>query len=288
VLALVACCSSPPQPRSATRAGAGPIDEASYIRIGGIEQWVTIRGVDRTNPILLVIHGGPGDAQSALRNTYAIYEKSFTLVQWDQPGAGKTYAKNRAVAPDPDRVERDAIELSQYLLHHLGHQKLVLLGHSWGSHLGIDIVRRRPDLFSTYVGTGQVGSWREAIQVQFDFLLSHARAAGDRATVEKLEAIGKSDPTDANTYFSWWSIRNPYMAASDLAWINSLMTGTLLKTEPAITGLPAQTRSLSRPRPGRGPSMIGRLAGWSRTTDSLRANCSPGASRTRVKRRTNA
>jgi pimeloyl-ACP methyl ester carboxylesterase len=72
----------------------GPIQEATFVRIGGIDQWVTIRGADRRNPVLLILHGGPGDAQSALRNTYGIYERLFIVVQWDQPGAGQTYGKN--------------------------------------------------------------------------------------------------------------------------------------------------------------------------------------------------
>src|SRR6202042_3346126 len=78
-----------------------------------------------------------------------------------------------------------------------------------------------------------VGSWRESIQAQFDFMLAHARAANDQPTVAKLEAIGKPDPDDYNTYFSWWSIRNPYMPPSDLAWFGALPT--LAKTEPELT-----------------------------------------------------
>jgi pimeloyl-ACP methyl ester carboxylesterase len=79
-----------------------------------------------------------------------------------------------------------------------------------------------PELYAALVGTGQVGSFEENIQMQFDFLLAHARAAGDTATVAKLEAIGTPDPTDANAYFSWWSIRNPYVAASDRHFFDTL------------------------------------------------------------------
>src|SRR6202049_555580 len=63
---------------------ATPIQEARFVTLGGIEQWITIRGANRANPVLLVVHGGPGDAQSSLRSTYAVYEKDFTIVQWDQ------------------------------------------------------------------------------------------------------------------------------------------------------------------------------------------------------------
>src|SRR5262249_4869682 len=147
----------------------------------------------------------------------AIYERDFTLVQWDQPGAGRTYTANPKVAPVPDRVVRDGIELAEHLRHRLGKDKIVLLRHSWGTDLGVGMVRRRPDLFSVYVGTGQVGSWRANVTAQFEFLRAHARDAGDRETAAKLDAIGTPDPTDAAQYFSWWSIRNPYLAASDRA-----------------------------------------------------------------------
>src|SRR6476660_3866759 len=94
---------------------ATPIQEERFVTLGGIEQWITIRGANRSNPVLLVVHGGPGDAQSALRSTYAVYEKDFTIVQWDQRGAGRTYGQNPNSPPEPGRVELDGIELAQYL-----------------------------------------------------------------------------------------------------------------------------------------------------------------------------
>jgi len=157
-----------------------PIQEAKYVTLGGIEQWITIRGADRANPVLLLIHGGPGDAQSALRSTYAVYEKDFTIVQWDQRGAGRTYLKNPNSPPVPERVELDGIELAQYLCAYLTKKKILLLGHSWGSHLGVEMVQRRPELFAAYVGTGQVGSWRASVRAQFDFMLAQSRRANDR------------------------------------------------------------------------------------------------------------
>ena len=92
-----------------------PIQEERFVRLGGIEQWITVRGTDRANPVLLLVHGGPGDAQSLLRETYAVYEKEFTIVQWDQRGAAKTYAQNPTSPPEPERVELDGIELAKYL-----------------------------------------------------------------------------------------------------------------------------------------------------------------------------
>src|SRR5438132_13075113 len=159
---------------------ATPIQETRFVTLGGIEQWITIRGANRANPVLLIVHGGPGDAQSSLRSTYSIYEKDFTIVQWDQRGAGKTYARNPNSPPEPERVELDGMELAQYLCNYLEKKKIVLLGHSWGSYLAVGMVQRRPELFAAYVGTGQVGSWRASVQAQFDFMLAKSRTANDR------------------------------------------------------------------------------------------------------------
>jgi hypothetical protein len=61
-----------------------------FVKIGGIYQWVTIRGQDRENPVMLIMHGGPGVATSPLALYTLGWERDFTLVQWDQRGAGKT------------------------------------------------------------------------------------------------------------------------------------------------------------------------------------------------------
>src|SRR5262249_4578961 len=91
-----------------------------------------------------------------------------------------------------------------------------------GSVIGVEMAERRPELFAAYIGTGQVGSWRANVQAQFDFLLAKARAANDRKRVEQLEAIGTPNPNDAEQYFSWWSMRNPYMSPDDSKWFQEL------------------------------------------------------------------
>ena len=225
------------------------IQEERFVRLGGVEQWITIRGSDRANPVLLIVHGGPGDAQSSLRSTYAVYEKDFTIVQWDQRGAGKTYAVNPNSPPEPERVELDGIELAEYLCDYLAKKKVLVLGHSWGSHLAIGMVQRRPDLFAAYIGTGQVGSWRANVQAQFDFLLARARAANDRKRVEQLEAIGKPDPNSAEQYFSWWSMRNPYMARADAKWFEDMIG--MMRSNPDFTEADLRTLRASMEFSGR-------------------------------------
>src|SRR4051795_1885418 len=127
------------------------IDEASYVRVGGIEQWVTIRGQDRVNPVLLFLHGGPGDVTNPWTFVmFSPWETDFTVVQWDQRGAGRTLRKSgTAVAPTMtlDRMAQDGVELTEYLCQHLGKNKIIVVAHSFGTILGLRMVRARPDLF---------------------------------------------------------------------------------------------------------------------------------------------
>src|SRR5215472_5647649 len=109
------------------------IEEAMYVKIGGIDQWIQIRGQDRNNPVLLCLHGGPGATWLPLTALFLQWEKKFTVVQWDQRGAGRTLAKTgRSVADSMsiDRMAQDGIEVSEFLRSHLHKDKIILLGHS--------------------------------------------------------------------------------------------------------------------------------------------------------------
>jgi pimeloyl-ACP methyl ester carboxylesterase len=139
---------------------AGRIDERGYVPIGGIDQWVAIQGENRANPVILYLHGGPGEAQSPFLDTFKPWQRDFTVVNWDQRGAGKTYEKHGGATPDVtlDREVEDAIALTEYVLKKLGKKKLVLVGQSAGSALGLKVAQRRPDLYYAFVGTGQMVS----------------------------------------------------------------------------------------------------------------------------------
>jgi proline iminopeptidase len=217
---LTACVSKPPP------APPKPIAEASFLTIGGIEQWVTLRGEDDRNPVLLLLHGGPGDVQSTFVSAYAPYERDFVLVQWDQRGGGKTFGKLGDKTPDLtlDRQIADGIELADMLNKRFPKQKLILLGHSWGTIIGTGMVQKRPDLFDAYVGAGQVSSWAAIVNHQFDFFLAAARKSGDAATVQRLEAIGRPDPANIQQYFSIAPLMRQNQPAADRAWFASLRT----------------------------------------------------------------
>ena len=137
---------------------SGPIDEQSFVTIGGIEQWVTIHGKDRGNPVILVLHGGPGVTNAPFAPAFIPWRAKFTVVEWDQRGAGRTFGRNGAEKSgilSIDRLTQDGIELAEYLRANLHKDKIVLLGISFGSMIGIKMMETRPELFAAYVGTGQ-------------------------------------------------------------------------------------------------------------------------------------
>ena len=169
------------------------IDEAMYVKIGGIEQWIQIRGQNRANPVLLCVHGGPGGTWIPLTGLFTPWEKDFTVVLWDQRGAGKTLESTGASIAETmsvDRMSQDGIEVAEFLRDHLHQPKIFLLGHSWGSILGIHMAKLRPDLFYAYAGTGQVSDMPRGQRIGYDFVLAKARAAKDRHTAQAFENIG--------------------------------------------------------------------------------------------------
>ena len=200
------------------------VNQQMFVKVGGLEQWISIRGQDRSNPVLLVVHGGPGEAQWPAAEIYKPWEQAFTVVQWDQRGTGHTYGRLGAQTPDVtlDRIAKDGIELATYLRRELGKKKIIVLGHSWGSIVATHMVQIDPDLFAAYVGTGQVSSWAAMVNTQFDLLLAKARKDGDEATIKEFEAIGRPDVTNAHQYFSFSKNIRSLWAPSDQAWLQHL------------------------------------------------------------------
>ena len=183
--------------------------EGRFVRIGGIEQWITIRGEDRANPILLIVHGGPGSVYSVLSPLLRSWERAFTVVQWDQRGAGKTFGRTGKGGSGPitfDRLVADGLELTEYLRGHLGQEKIILIGSSVGSLIGTMMVKRRPDLFWAYVGVDQnvgVASLRRSFELTRDMLRAAGNTRGVRA-VEKLGArLDHLTPKEARTLHQW-------------------------------------------------------------------------------------
>ncbi|WP_395294611.1 alpha/beta fold hydrolase [Kitasatospora hibisci] len=172
------------------------VDEQGFVRIGAIEQWISIRGEDLDNPVLLEIHGGPGSSNSFFGPRTREWEKHFTVVRWDQRGAGRTLGRSGAEGQGElsiARLQEDAVEVTEYVRARLGVERVVLTAYSFGSVIGLRLARRRPDLFSAYVGTDQNlhdgGRDRSAHHA----LLERLHAAGKRKDLAAVEQLG-TDP----------------------------------------------------------------------------------------------
>jgi pimeloyl-ACP methyl ester carboxylesterase len=190
------------------------IVEKRFIKIGGIDQWITIRGEDRHNPILFFVHGGPGSTYSIFAPLLRSWEKSFTLVQWDQRGAGKTFRKNGKAGTGTltfERLVQDGIEIAEFLRKHLG-QPIILVGSSVGSITGTMMAKRRPDLFAAYVGTDQNSS-PDASELSYQLTLEWLRASGNTRGVEAVEKLGTRKghltPKEFTQLHQWTIKANP-------------------------------------------------------------------------------
>jgi len=175
------------------------IERLEAVRIGGIEQWVSIRGMDKRNPVLLFLHGGPGYISIPMSWWFTRgWEEYFTVVQWDQRGAGKTLLLNgrTALAPTmtPERMVADAQEMVSWVARELGEEKIFVIGHSWGSYLGLEVAKRQPASLHAYIGVGQLTNGPESERRGWQFALDGARRAGNSKAVRELQAIAPYFP----------------------------------------------------------------------------------------------
>lgn len=172
------------------------VAEAKYVRLGGARQWVQIRGGDRNAPVLLFLHGGPGGALSS--TSYAFqrpWEDDFVVVQWDQRGAGRSAIDGEALRGtlNKEQLVSDTVELLTYLNRRFG-KKVVVVGQSWGSVLGIEVAKRRPDLIQAYVGIAQMSAWEPTFEESRRLLMQEAKRTGDQALFDKLAAVADKAP----------------------------------------------------------------------------------------------
>jgi pimeloyl-ACP methyl ester carboxylesterase len=190
---------------------AGGIDEAFFVAVGGTQQWVTIRGRNRSNPVVMMIHGGPGVSNGAFATELLPYETDFTVVQWDQPGTAKSFVRaGRKIDPGLTiaGVTQDGIGVAEFLKAYLHTNKIILLGWSWGSIIGVEMARKRPDLFVAYVGTGQIVNEQAGEAISYTKVLEEAHARGDQQAVRELEASPPpyAKQADLGTQRKWSSI----------------------------------------------------------------------------------
>ena len=173
------------------------IVEQRFVRVGGIDQWIQIRGEDRDNPVLLVLHGGPGWPNAVFTLPLRSWERHFTVIQWDQRGAGKTFRRNGKAGTGPmtfDRRVSDAIQLIEFLRGHLGVDKVIVLAESMGTLTGLPLAKRRPDLVHALVATDLYVDMTRNEALKYELTLQRLQAAGNTKGVAALEGIG-GDPT---------------------------------------------------------------------------------------------
>ncbi len=169
------------------------IHEASAVRIGGIDQWISIRGKDTNAPVLLVIHGGPGSTLTGLSHIYQRpWEALYTVVNWDQRYSGKT-ASISGTKPEKEvtfeMMLNDAVEVIDYLRSRFKREKIIILGHSWGTILGATLARLYPEKLIAYISTGTVVNCRKDYKLIIDQLEKVYKARGDKKNLKYLDTL---------------------------------------------------------------------------------------------------
>ncbi|MGH6869926.1 MAG: alpha/beta fold hydrolase [Rhizomicrobium sp.] len=164
-----------------------------YVPIGGIPQWIETADGDRGKPVLLFLHGGPGGSSRFASAVWKPWDEHFQVVHWDQRGAGLTFAKNGEAGCGPLSVARmteDALEVATYLRDRFQRDRIVLVGHSWGSILGAHMILRRPEWFAAFVATGQLVNLGENERFNYARQCAQAERAGNTEALKALEEIG--------------------------------------------------------------------------------------------------
>src|SRR5579859_1888075 len=187
------------------------------VSLNGSEQWITLRGSDVNNPVLLNLGmGGPGGGGFATRSLFEPLESHYVVVSWDEPDTGKSYGAVPFSALTPERYIEDAHALAQLLRVRFHQDKIYVYGVSWTSILGVWLVQRYPDLFYAYIGTGQMVKTTENDVMGYQLALDYSAKRGDAATLEVLRRNGPPPYTGNNMvsqYVAFFDVLNDYMGS---------------------------------------------------------------------------
>jgi pimeloyl-ACP methyl ester carboxylesterase len=177
---------------------AGSIVEKNFVEIGGIRQGFFIRSENPENPVLLFVHGGPGSPvlpYSSAYETSERLEKYFTVCYWEQRGAGMSF--NESIEKSTmtvGQLTEDARQMTQYLQQRFNREKIYLMGHSWGSYLGIKTIEKYPENYEAYIGIGQISNQLESEKLTYDYLLKLVADSNNKKTLEKLKQYDRNAP----------------------------------------------------------------------------------------------
>lgn len=173
----------------------GSISVVEKVTLGGLEQYIIIRGADKSKPVMLFLHGGPGSPEVAFMEHYnREIENDYVMVYWEQRGAGKSYSKS---IPEEsmtlDQLISDTRELSEYLADRFNCEKIFLMGHSWGSLLGILNAYKHPELYHAFFGIGQVCDQFMGEKISYDWALEQAIKRNDKKAIKSLQNLNFPD-----------------------------------------------------------------------------------------------
>lgn len=208
------------------------IAELREVRLNGRKEWISLRGENRDKPLLLFLAGGPGGSQlAATRYELAELEKNFVVVNWEQPGAGKSYSAIAKKQLTPEIYVKDGTALVRSLLKEFKQEKLYLMGESWGSALGVFMVKERPELYHAFMGTGQMVAFEETEKIDYALAMKLAKENGDQKVVDTLlkngepPYYGKAVTVKSSAYLNYLSqamAKNPEIQNAGFATLRDL------------------------------------------------------------------
>ncbi len=194
---------------------AGSLAEKTFLEIGGIRQGMFIRSENLENPVILYLHGGPGTPELPMNLPHEQpkrLEKYFTVCYWDQRGAGMSYRSD--ITPEDAAVEHfveDTREVTEYLRERFGQDKIILMGHSWGSYVGVKTIQNYPELYAAYIAIGQVTDQKESERLAYDYMLAHATEIGDESAIRQLSKFDRQAVDFPAMDFVMSAARTPLM-----------------------------------------------------------------------------
>lgn len=167
----------------------GSISEKIYVDINGMKQGMFIKGMDKTKPVLLFLHGGPGMPEYAISRSYPIIlENYFTVCWWEQRGAGLSYNSDIALETMTfQQLISDTIEVTKYLSKRFGKEKIYLMAHSGGTFIGIQAASQAPELYHAYISMGQISNQLESEKLAYKYMIEQYTKIGNQKMLSKLE-----------------------------------------------------------------------------------------------------
>lgn len=217
------------------------VQKSYYVTLGGIDQYIQIRGQDVSNPVMIVLHGGPGGNMAYWSYHWQSYlEKEYTIVHWDQRGCGNTYYRSKETErPTLDLLLSDLDELVDYLRKEYGKDKVIITAHSWGTNIGAIYSGTHPEKVSAYVGIGQfvnfwsgeqlaaneaarlatkAGKTDDALKIENQFKVVKSNRDFDIKELIKLRQLTSKYLPSGGGMDILLGLFSPYMTFSDLKW----------------------------------------------------------------------